>query len=69
MQRVEIKVKGQIDGHWAEWFEDLALTHTAEGHTVLSGLVVDQAALHGLLAKLRDLGLSIHSVNAMEIEG
>jgi hypothetical protein len=68
MQRVEIRVKGQLDEHWAEWFEDLALTHTEEGHTVLSGLVMDQAALHGLLAKLRDLGLSIHSVNAEEIE-
>jgi hypothetical protein len=68
MQRVEIRVKGQLDEHWAEWFEDLTLTHTEEGHTVLSGLVMDQAALHGLLAKLRDLGLSIHSVNAEEIE-
>jgi len=68
MQRVETWVRGQLDEHWSEWFEGLALTHTAQGNTVLSGVVVDQAALHGLLAKLRDLGLSIVSVNAVETE-
>jgi hypothetical protein len=68
MQRVEIRVKGQLDEHWAEWFEGLKIAHTAEGDTILSGQVGDQAALHGLLAKLRDLGVSIHSVNAEEIE-
>jgi hypothetical protein len=68
MQRVEICLRGQIDEHWSEWFEGLALTHTAQDDTILSGVVVDQAALHGLLAKLRDLGLSIASVNAVEIE-
>jgi hypothetical protein len=68
MQRVEIRTKGHIDDHWADWFEGLTITHTEQGETVLSGLVVDQAALHGLLAKLRDLGLSIVSVNATETE-
>jgi hypothetical protein len=68
MQRVEIRTKGQIDEHWSDWFEGLTITHTADGETILSGLIVDQAALHGLLAKLRDLGLSIVSVNAVEIE-
>jgi len=68
MQRVEIKIKGQIDEHWSDWFESLTITHTTQGETILSGQVVDQAALHGLLAKLRDLGLSILSVNAVEIE-
>lgn len=68
MQRVEIQIKGQIDEHWPEWFEGLALTHTGQGDTILSGSLVDQAALHGLLAKLRDLGLSILSVNAVETE-
>ena len=68
MQRVEITTKGHIDDHWSEWFEGLTIAHTEQGETVLSGLVVDQAALHGLLAKLRDLGLSIVSVNAVEIE-
>jgi hypothetical protein len=68
MQRVEIRIKGQIDEHWSEWFEDLALTHTTQGDTILNGVVADQAALHGLLAKFRDLGLSILSVNAVETE-
>jgi hypothetical protein len=68
MQRVEIRVKGQLDEHWSDWFEGLTIAHTAEGDTILSGLIDDQAALHGLLAKLRDLGLSIGFVNAAEIE-
>jgi hypothetical protein len=68
MQRVEIRTKGQIDEHWSDWFESLTITHTEQGETISSGLVVDQAALHGLLAKLRDLGLSILSVNAVETE-
>jgi hypothetical protein len=68
MQRVEIRLRSQIDEHWSEWFEGLALTHTAEGDTILNGQVADQSALHGLLAKLRDLGVSILSVNTVEIE-
>ena len=67
MQRVEIRVKGQIDEHWSEWFDDLTITHTDQNETVLTGPVVDQAALHGLLAKLRDLGLPIVSVNLSEV--
>lgn len=47
MQSVEIRVKGQIDEHWSEWFDDLMITHTEQNETVLTGLVVDQAALHG----------------------
>jgi len=68
MQRVEITIKGQIDEHWSDWFEGLTITHTEQGETILNGLVVDQAALHGLLAKMRDLGLSIVSVSAVETE-
>ena len=63
MQQVEIRVKGQIDEHWAEWLGGLTITHTSEGETVLSGPVQDQAALYGLLAGLRDLGLPLLSVN------
>ncbi len=59
MQSVEIRVKGQIDEHWSEWFDDLTTTHTDQNETVLTGPIPDQAALHGLLAKLRDLGLPI----------
>ena len=64
MQSVEIRVKGQIDAHWSGWFEDLTITHTEEDETVLTGSVADQAALYGLLAKLRDLGLPLISVNS-----
>ncbi|MBI3177962.1 MAG: hypothetical protein HYZ35_08215 [Chloroflexi bacterium] len=64
MQHVEIRVKGLIDENWSEWFEGLTITHSDEGETILSGNVIDQAALYGLLAKLRDLGLSLQSVNS-----
>ena len=67
MQTVEIRVKGQIDEHWSDWFDDLTVTHTEQNETVLTGPIVDQAALHGLLAKLRDLGLPIVSVNLSEV--
>jgi hypothetical protein len=66
MQNVEIRVKGQIDQHWSDWFDDLTVTHNDQNETVLTGPIVDQAALHGLLAKLRDLGLPIVSVNLSE---
>jgi hypothetical protein len=68
MHEVEIRVRGQIDEQWSEWFEDLTIASEEEGETVLVGRVVDQAALHGLLAKVRDLGLSLVSVNSAEIE-
>lgn len=66
MQRVEITIKGRIDPKWSEWFEDLTITHV-DDETVLTGTVADQAALYGLLAKLRDLGLPLVSVNPAEI--
>jgi hypothetical protein len=59
----EIKVKGQLDPHWSEWFDGLAMTHDEQGHTILSGSLVDQAALHGLLIKIRDMSLPLISVN------
>ena len=62
MQNVEIRVQGQIDRHWSDWLGGLTITHTDQNETVLTGPVVDQAALYGLLAKLRDLGLSVLSV-------
>ena len=67
MLRAEIRVKGQIDEHWSDWFDDLTVTHTGQNETVLTGPIPDQAALHGLLAKLRDLGLPIVSVNLSEV--
>ena len=68
MQTVEIRVKGRIDEHWSDWFDDLAISYD-EGQTVLSGQVADQSALYGLLAKLRDLGLALVSVKHTGDEG
>jgi len=68
MQTVEIRVKGHIDKHWSDWFEGLIIRHTEQDETVLLGTVVDQAALYGVLAKLRNLGLSLLSVNSVEVE-
>jgi hypothetical protein len=63
----EIRVKGHLDSpHWSEWFDGLTLTLTENGETILSGPVADQSALHGLLSKVRDLGLPLVSVNQVE---
>ena len=62
MQSVEIRIKGHIDENWSEWFEGFVITHNEEDETILSGTIVDQAALYGVLAKLRDLGLPLVSV-------
>ncbi len=68
MQQVEIRVKGQIDEHWSDWFGDLTIAHAESDETILSGTVADQGALYGLLAKLRDLGLSLVLVKSTLIE-
>ena len=57
-----IRVQGLLDGHWSAWLDGLAVSHGNDGTTVLSGPVADQAALHGLLHKLRDIGLPLLSV-------
>jgi hypothetical protein len=59
----EIKLRGHLDAYWAEWFNGLTVTHDEDGNTVLCVPIPDQAALHGLLAKVRDLGLPLLSVN------
>jgi hypothetical protein len=61
----QIRVKGHLDSRWTDWFEGLAIT-LEEGDTLLTGPVVDQAALHGLLKKVRDLGMPLVSVNSVE---
>jgi hypothetical protein len=66
MQHVEIRVEGHLDPTWAEWLDGFTLTHTGQGETVLTGEVKDQAALYGLIAKLRDLGAKLVSVNSGE---
>lgn len=58
----EVRLKGHLDARWAAWFEGLSLIHESDGTTLLSGLVADQAALHGLLRRVRDLGLPLLSV-------
>jgi hypothetical protein len=60
--RYEIRLKGHLDDRWATWFEGLTITREDNGETRLTGVVVDQAALHGLLRKVRDLGLPLLSV-------
>ena len=59
----EIRLKGHLEPRWADWFDGLTLTQESDGTTVLRGSVVDQAALHGLLGKVRDLGLPLIAVN------
>jgi hypothetical protein len=58
----EIRLQGYLDARWADQFENLSFTHASDGTTILAGLVVDQAALYGLLRKVRDLGLPLLSV-------
>ena len=58
----EIRIKGHLDDRWAAWFGDLTITLEDNGEALLTGPVVDQAALHGLLRKVRDLGMPLLSV-------
>jgi len=62
----EIRVQGHVGGSWSSWFEGLSLHHEENGETVLRGAVVDQAALHGILMRIRDLGLPLVSVNRVK---
>jgi hypothetical protein len=62
----ELRVDGHLDDHWCPWFGDLTLTHEDDGTTRLSGAVSDQAELHGLLTKIRDLGITLISVAVLD---
>ncbi len=66
--RYEIRVTGHLDGRWAAWFDGLSLRHERDGVTVIHGLVGDQAALHGVLHRVRDTGLPLVSVIRVEDE-
>ena len=62
----QIVVKGHLDREWSEWFDGLTITLVDTGETILSGPIVDQTALHGVLIKIRDLGLPLLSLTRIE---
>jgi hypothetical protein len=62
----QIRIKGHLGRQWTDWFEGLTITLDDNGDTLLTGSVVDQAALHGLLKKVRDLGIPLLSVNRVK---
>lgn len=62
----QIRIKGHLSHRWTDWFEGLTITLEEDGDTLLTGTVIDQAALHGLLKKVRDLGMPLLSVNRIK---
>lgn len=65
----EIRIRGHLGQQWSDWFSGLAILLEEDGHTLLTGVVVDQAALHGILKKVRDLGMPLLSVNFIGPDG
>ena len=63
----QIRVRGELDVEWSDWFDGMTMSHQAAGETMLSGPVRDQCALHGILAKIRDLGLPLLSLMRTEV--
>jgi len=64
----EIKIKGLLKEHWADWMGGLRISHDMQGNSLLTGFVPDQAALHGILNQIRDLGLSLVSITPQSVE-
>ena len=64
MSFYKIRVKGHLDRRWSDWFDGLEIINLQSGETILSGDIVDQAALHGVLAKVRDLNLALVAVSS-----
>lgn len=65
----EIRLQGHLEPRWAPWFDGMTLTRQSDGTTLVQGPVVDQAALHGLLQKVRDIGLPLISVTRVDTKG
>ena len=66
-QTYEFRVDGHLDDHWSAWLDDLTLARHDDGTTTLAGTMADQAQLHGLLARLRDIGATLLSVNTVPV--
>ncbi|KQV65827.1 hypothetical protein ASC64_13090 [Nocardioides sp. Root122] len=64
----ELRIEGHLSEHWSTWFDGLTLTHADDGTTILRGPVTDQAQLHGLIARIRDLGATLLSVNVSDAD-
>jgi hypothetical protein len=64
----EVRLKGHLDPRWSAWFDGLMLTEDSDGTTVIHGSLVDQAALHGVLQKVRDMGLPLLSVMRIDAD-
>jgi hypothetical protein len=64
----KIRIKGHLDKRWSEWFDGLEIINLKNGEAMLSGEIVDQAALHGVLAKVRDLNLALVAVSSVSPE-
>jgi hypothetical protein len=62
----EFRIQCKLDSHWSDWFDGLTVTNLESGEAILSGLIVDQAALHGVLMKIRDLGLPLIEVKRVQ---
>ncbi|MGY4856380.1 hypothetical protein [Cryobacterium sp. AP23] len=65
MNQYEIRLAGQLDSRWSDWFEGFALTTGVDGFTTLTGPIIDQAALHGMIRRVGDLGMTLISINAL----
>ena len=63
----QLRIAGRLDQHWSAWFGGLTVTHEDDGSTSLTGAVTDQAELHGLLTKIRDLGVTLISVTVVDM--
>jgi hypothetical protein len=66
MISIEVIVKGQLNDKWSGWFDGLTISHSSDDETILIGIVADQAALYGIISRLRDLGLPLISVSSKE---